>query len=236
MLRLNAWISERAALSIALAVVLVALSQRVSGWAFGTTAGLLLASLGGLALARQLPWSVPRRTAVTGITVGLLLSTVFLTMYIVHAQQEKARQERAEQIAREELMARAMPRTPQALVRSFLGNVADLDVHRVCVWRLSDTARQQFTEAWRADDCPAAVRAMHAEIRDIRTYVSDMWPPADIFIPRTAGQRVHADACQLEWSNILTGSPLTPPGPQLGKLMIERQHRYGYQVVSYHPC
>ncbi|MPY85436.1 MAG: hypothetical protein GEV00_19455 [Actinophytocola sp.] len=107
----------------------------------------MLASVGGLAFARQLPWDVPRRTAVTGITVGLLLSTVFLIMYVVHAQQEEARRDRAENIAREERMARAMPRTPQALVRSLLGNIAELDVHGVCVWRLSETARQQFTEA-----------------------------------------------------------------------------------------
>lgn len=200
-----------------------------TGW--GLAAGVVFTLLGIAAKSGR--FGVANWVRLTALISGPLLLVTCLIVYAVGAVQQHRQQDQAEQRAREFQLAKMLPSSPRAVVISLVESIARRDpVHGCFVF--NEQAAEQFARAHGAADCAGALNRLAGQITDWSDYVNNVWLPYDAETRPTPGSAV-LDACQLEWSNFLSGSNPSP-GPQLGRLTVLQQYGQGWKVVDYRPC
>ena len=138
------------------------------------------------------------------------------------AAQEKAAQDA--QISQQNRGQIGVAR-PNLVLQVVLSSVGRGDVGPVCDKLLAEPARAPFAAAAGAPDCPAAVRALAAQVDDAAAYARGRAPSTD------AGDVLTVDACRLTWTAGAT------PGPQLGVLTVGRVGtETTYVVTAFRGC
>ena len=179
-------------------------------WALAASIGVLLAGL------MQWPWW---RLAAVGAVLCVLSGTGWGLARARVAQEEAAQQAQAQaQSAELNQMSR-----PTRALPVLLRAVGRNDPAPVCSGLMTEAASASFVAAAGAPDCPAAVRALAAEVEDPAAYGLGRAPSS------TAGDVLTVDACRLSWAAGVT------PGPQLGVLTVGRVGTT-YVVTGFRAC
>ncbi|MGH3611194.1 MAG: hypothetical protein ACRDRK_00940 [Pseudonocardia sp.] len=195
-------------------LVVVAGLMRSTGpwdWALAAGIGVLLAGL------VQLPrW----RLAAIGAVLCILAGVGFGITHHRDAEQVTAEQVRTQLQNRGQLGALR----PQGVLPVLLTSIARGETGPVCDILLSEAARASFTASVGRPDCPAAVRALAAQVVDPIGYAEAKAPSERL------GEEMAVDACHLTWRSA------TPPGPQLAHLTVGRTTGPTYVVRALRPC
>ncbi len=151
---------------------------------------------------------------------------------------EAAERARADQLAGDFARAQLLPASPARAVRALLVAVAEDNPTGVCS-AFTPHAAAELAAAHGATDCPAAVHALHRQVRDPHRYTSpDRASITETLTPD--GAAGHGDGCHLTWTAYADhaahpGSE-QPPGPLPGQLDGRRHLGQGYLLTAYRPC
>lgn len=182
-------------------------------WALAASIGVLLAGL------VQLPmW----RLAVVGAVLCLVSGAGFAAAQYRSAEQIAAQQAQTQLDNRGRLGAAR----PTGVLPVLLNNIARGDAGAVCTTMLTEPIRATFAAAAGQPDCPAAVRALAAQVG-----APDVYAEADAPSTRR-GDLLDIDACRLTWPVRAVAA-----GPQLGHLTVGRaESGTTYVVTAFRPC
>lgn len=160
--------------------------------------------------------------AAAGVLVCAVSGTGLVIVDYRTADQVAAQQAQASLENRGQLGAAR----PTALLPALLNEIARGETGLVCSVLIAAPARPAFAAAAGQPDCPAAVRALAAQVRDRSQYAKAQAPGTD------AGDVREVDACRMTWR----GAP-APLGPQLGHLTVGRiEGGATWVVTGFGPC
>ncbi|RJQ70551.1 hypothetical protein D5S17_28905 [Pseudonocardiaceae bacterium YIM PH 21723] len=131
----------------------------------------------------------------------------------------------------------ALPQTPPAVVQA---------VHRAVVNRSTQLCRQmspagqvQFAAMAKAADCDTAIPTLADQISQNSVWVQPKVPPGAV---TSTGTAATVDTCGLRWFNPGSGAEMDPPGPRIGRLVMEHQdgvqgnYAKGWLITGVEPC
>jgi len=199
-------------------VLLAGLAQGAGAWAVGTAlaVGVLLAG------AARLPhwWWV----AAAGLVLCLVAGTGFAVTEHRSAEQAAAQQLQTQK----ENKARLGERYRHTVLPRLLDDITEGEggVGPICENLVAAPALASFAAAAGQPDCPAAVRALAAQVRDGAAYPKAQAPSSD------RDEIREVDACHMTWRDTAM-----PPGPQLGHLTVGRTETgASWVVTAVRPC
>jgi hypothetical protein len=209
----------------------------VDPWWWAVLAGAVLTgSAATVAVRGRL--QVRRRETLAAAALGVVLLAGGIIGLVVDSSIERAAAERDMQAAHDAAVPKILPRTPNSLI-SFLveriGHPTPNNIADVC-FVFSPAARLELAAAHGGPDCPAAVRALAAQVSDPLDYINNLWLPSDAATPGPTKDVTVVDACRLDFGSITDDTPTRAPGPQLGRLTLAQQHGEGQLIVGYQPC
>jgi hypothetical protein len=128
----------------------------------------------------------------------------------------------------------SLPTTPRAPVDALLNYLAQGSADGCQLF--SDAGKAAFAKAQGTSDCPAAVTAFRGRITDPRRYGEPIG--GDVNVDQQGSGTFAADACKLVWAGYTMDGELPPPGPQLGRLVIEHPpgNAGAYWISGYAHC
>jgi hypothetical protein len=212
------WIADRAGV-LAVAGALVVLVAQSSIWA-------VLLALGVLALAVAL--TQPARMRRAGVLAGAVLALVGAAGVVVLGIADRAERAAAYQAAGDYTRAQLLPDTPADALVALMNAVARPDDVGCALF--TDAGRAALSAAYRAPDCPAALRAAGAGVVDPDAYPRLEADSIAVQLGEPAGTPALVDGCSVRWrptlDELLNGRPIDAPtpGPPLARITVSRPY------------
>jgi hypothetical protein len=222
----------------------------VTPWWWAVLAGTILAAAAAAAaIATRL--RTRRREILAALALGIVLLAGGIVGLAVTAAAERAEAQRQLQAAHDQAVPRIRPRGAGAMVFALTEQLAyislaqhgnpthapipgEQDAVATFCFNFSDTAQHQLAAALRVPDCAAAAETLARQVTGL-AYTNNVSLPGSATVQSPDGLRV--DACRLDFGTVFGDSgTVGPPGPQLGRLVLQQQSGEGHLVVSYAPC
>ncbi|ONF73950.1 hypothetical protein AVR91_0204265 [Amycolatopsis keratiniphila subsp. keratiniphila] len=125
------------------------------------------------------------------------------------------------------------PRAPAGVLVGYLAKGNDAGACRL----FSDSGKAAFAKAQGVADCPAAVAAFRTKITDPDRYGKPIGGDSDATARKGSYGTHDVDACKLNWSNYTVDGEMPPPGPQLGRMVVEHPPgNDGYWITGFSNC
>lgn len=220
------WIADRAGVAAAFGALAYLVTQASPTATF--VAGLLVAAL---ALAQR-----SRLVKLGALLAGAVLAVSGLVGIIATAQDRAAAYQAAGDVARGQLL----PDTPADALLTLMRAVSRPNDPIGCAL-LDDPAAVQFASAYRAPDCPAALRAAGARVVDPDAYDRIEHDSLTVDQPDPAGPAV-VDGCAVRWRPTLdqilgnSTAPAPSPGPPLGVVTVAPAYGTGWIITDFRRC
>jgi hypothetical protein len=176
------------------------------------------------------PWA--QWTAV-GLSVALAVTCGLVAWLSLRA--DEARREAAERADHEYRVAEMRPDQPLGMFHLVVKAIHENDPMLACFVFTPDGERE-FAEAAHAEDCPAAIAALHEQITG-KGYGNATVAPDEI-THETGSRPATVAGCRM----YIVDGPLEyrqPPGPMLGTFRLAHDPRFptsGYLITGYTPC
>ena len=208
----------------------------VDPWWWGLLAGIVLTGA-ATAAAIRLRFRTRRRETAAALAAGLVLLTGSAVMLAVDTADRAAQSQHELDQAHDEAVARILPHTPAGMVAFLVERIArpTPDAVADACFVFNPTAGRQLADARHVPDCPAAIRALAAQVADPADYINNLWLPGSATSPGPSGTLV-VDACHLDFSSVVDDTPHPHPGPQIGILTLAQQHGAGHLIIDYRAC
>jgi hypothetical protein len=171
-----------------------------------------------------------------GLVLVVGCGTPTLLRDVHQADVRQAQQEAAARSADQLTLAHELPDTPPDVEATLVHLVADgspTGAAEACLL-FTAAAAQQFAVTNGQHTCLAAMRQLHNQVSDPDTYANDLTVPASAWTQ--VGGTATVNGCAATWSDLFTETPLRPPGPRPGLMILNRLDGYGWQITSYEPC
>ncbi|MFJ7215437.1 hypothetical protein [Amycolatopsis sp. NPDC098790] len=219
-----------------LLVVGVWLLTYVDPWWWVLLAGVAVTGAGVASLV-MLQLRVRRWQTLTALALGVAMVATGWVMLAVDAARHARQSQQELDQAHDEAVARILPHSPGSMVNFLAERIArpTPDAVADACFVFAPAARQQLADARHVPDCPAAIRAMAAEVTAAGDYVNNLSLPGQATQPNPDGT-LFVDACHLDFSGLTDDTPHANPGPQIGRLTLAQQRGQGHLVVAYQPC
>jgi hypothetical protein len=223
-------------LTVPLLVVGAWLLTYVDPWWWVLLAGIAVTS-SGLAALVVLRLRVRRWQTLGALAVGVVMVAAGWVMLAVDAARDARQTQQELNQAHDEAVARILPRTPGSMVNFLAERITrpTPDAVADACFVFASAARQQLADARHVPDCPAAIRAMAAEVTTAGDYVNNLSLPGQASQSNPDGT-LSVDACHLDFSGLTDDTPHASPGPQIGRLTLAQQRGQGHLIVGYRPC
>ncbi|WP_233225518.1 hypothetical protein [Amycolatopsis sp. CA-126428] len=222
--------------TVPLLVVAVWLLTYVNPWWWVLLAGVAVTGAGAAALV-MLRLRVRRWRTSGALALGVVMVAAGWVMLAVDAARQARQTQQELNQAHDDAVARILPRTPGSMVNFLAERIArpTPDAVADACFVFAPVARQQLADARRVPDCPAAIRAMAAEVTAAGDYVNNLSLSGQASQSNPDGT-LSVDACHLDFSGLTDDTPHTNPGPQIGRLTLAQQRGQGHLIVNYRPC
>jgi hypothetical protein len=222
--------------TVPLLVVGVWLLTYVDPWWWVLLAGVAVSGAGVAALV-MLRLRVRRWQTLGALTLGVVMVAAGWVMLAVDSARHARQTQQELNQAHDEAMARILPRSPASMVDFLAERIAcpTPDAIADACFVFAPAAGRQLADARHVPDCPAAIRAMAAEVTAAGDYVNNLYLSGQASRPNSDGT-LSVDACHLDFSGMTDDTPHASPGPQIGRLTLAQQRRQGNLIVGYRSC
>ncbi len=222
--------------TVPLLVVGVWLLTYVAPWWWVLLAGVAVTGAGVAALV-MLRLRVRRWQTLGALALGVVMVAAGWVMLALDAARHARQTQQELNQAHDEAVARILPRTPGSMVNFLAERIArpTPDAVADACFVFAPAARQQLADARRVPDCPAAIRAMAAEVTAAGDYVNNLTLSGQASQSNPDGT-LSVDACHLDFTGLTDDTPHANPGPQLGRLTLAQQRGQGQLIVDYRSC
>ncbi|HEX5407449.1 MAG TPA: hypothetical protein VFX16_34680 [Pseudonocardiaceae bacterium] len=133
-------------------------------------------------------------------------------------------------------LAHELPGTPPDVAATFVHLLAEggqVAIDEGCLL-FTMQAADEFAAANGQPTCVAAMRQLEHQVINPETYAND------VTVPTTAWAQVDSTAtvngCDLTWAELFTDTPIRPPGPLPGLMVLQQLDDAGWQISGYQPC
>lgn len=176
------------------------------------------------------------RLLMVGVALVIGCGTPLVVQGVDQAAAAQAQQQADAQQTDQLWLSHALPGTPPDVAAAFvtvLGEGGHTAAEDGC-GLFDQHAAAQFSAAHHAPDCVAAMLSLQEQVTDPSTYVNGLSVPDNVWVQDGATATVNG--CALNWAGLFTETPVTPPGPLPGRLIVTQLDGDGWQITEYQAC